>query len=340
MSLMLSQSRPLRVWPLWLLALMLAAGAFALWQYWPQILLQSVIWQKGLHQQMTQLLQQVKTAPGQAGGMLVLFSLAYGVLHALGPGHGKVVIATFLATHPARLNVTLRLTLLASLLQGSVAIVLVTLMLVVLQTTSRQLHLSSYWLEKGSYLLVIGLGIWIGVRALKTLRRQLRPRISIKPLQPQQRLHSPIKIHALRAQHQHDAHCGCGHAHMPNPQQIAEAVSVKTQLLLVISMGLRPCSGAIMMLLFSRVIGVYLWGVLSAAVMAFGTALTISAVGMMVQRSRALALRLGSESRAASTAALAMPLLTLAGSALLIVAGLILWQSATPGMGGGLRPFG
>lgn len=327
MSLMLSPFRARRVWPLWLLALALASGALALWQYWPQILLQSAIWQKGLHQQMTQLLQQVKTAPGQAGGLLVLFSLAYGVLHALGPGHGKVVIATFLATHPTRVNITLRLTLLASLLQGSVAIVLVTLMLVVLQTSSRQLHLSSYWLEKGSYLLVIGLGIWIGVRALKTLRRQLRPR-------------SPMKIRALRADHQHDAHCGCGHAHLPDAQQLADAVSVKTQLLLVASMGLRPCSGAIMMLLFSRVIGVYLWGVVSAVVMALGTALTISAIGLLVQRSRVLAQRLGGESRTASTAALAMPLLALIGSALLIAAGLALWQSAAPGVGSGLRPFG
>ena len=327
MSLMFSQRRARRVWPLWLLALALAAGALTLWQYWPQILLQSAIWQKGLHQQMTQLLQQVKTAPGQAGGLLVLFSLAYGVLHALGPGHGKVVITTFLATHPARLNITLRLTLLASLLQGSVAIVLVTLMLVVLQTSSRQLHLSSYWLEKGSYLLVIGLGIWIGVRALKTLLRQLRPR-------------SPITIRALRAAHQHHAHCGCGHAHLPDAQQVAEAVSVKTQLLLVASMGLRPCSGAIMMLLFSRVIGVYLWGVLSAVVMALGTALTISAIGLLVQRARTLAQRLGDESRTASTAALAMPLLALIGSALLIAAGLALWQRAAPGVGGGLRPFG
>lgn len=327
MSLMFSQRRARRVWPLWLLVLALAAGALTLWQYWPQILLQSAIWQKGLHQQMTQLLQQVKTAPGQAGGLLMLFSLAYGVLHALGPGHGKVVITTFLATHPARLNITLRLTLLASLLQGSVAIVLVTLMLVVLQTSSRQLHLSSYWLEKGSYLLVIGLGIWIGVRALKTLLRQLRPR-------------SPITIRALRAAHQHHAHCGCGHAHLPDAQQVAEAVSVKTQLLLVASMGLRPCSGAIMMLLFSRVIGVYLWGVLSAVVMALGTALTISAIGLLVQRARTLAQRLGDESRTASTAALAMPLLALIGSALLIAAGLALWQSAAPGVGGGLRPFG
>jgi len=326
MSLTLSASRARRVWPLALLAVALAGAAFALWQHWPQILLQSVIWQKGLHQQMTQLLQQVKTDPRQAGAMLMLFSLAYGVLHALGPGHGKVVITTFLATHPARLTTTLRLTLLASLLQGAVAIGLVTLMLVILQTSSRQLHLSSYWLEKGSYLLVIGLGLWIGARAIKRLWRQRRPRAA-------------VTIHRLRAAHQHDAHCGCGHAHVPSAQQVAGAVSVKTQLLLVASMGLRPCSGAIMMLLFSRVIGVYLWGVLSAVAMALGTALTISAIGLLVQRSRALAQRLGANSGAASTAALAIPLLALIGSALLIAAGLALWQSAVPGIGGGLRAF-
>ncbi len=92
---------------------------------------------------------------------------------------------------------------------------------------------------------MIALGAWLGVRSLKTLWRLLRPR--------------PVsKIHALHAHHQHDARCGCGHTHLLGAQQIAEALSVKTQLLLVVSMGLRPCSGAIMMLLFSCVIGVYL----------------------------------------------------------------------------------
>lgn len=325
MSLMISGTRARRLWPLWLLAVALAGTTFALWLHWPQILLQSVIWQKSLHQQMTQLLQQVKAEPDSAGGMLMLFSLAYGVLHALGPGHGKVVITTFLATHPTRLKTSLKLTLMASLLQGGVAIGLVTLMLVLLQTSSRQLHLSSDWLEKGSYLLVIALGVWLGVRSLKTLWQQLRPRPA-------------FTIHALHAHHQHSAHCGCGHTHVPDAQQIAEAVSVKTQLLLVVSMGLRPCSGAIMMLLFSRVIGVYLWGVLSAAVMALGTALTISAIGLLVQRFRALAQRLG-RGGTSSTAALVMPLLALIGSLFLVVTGIVLWQSSAPGIGGGIHPF-
>lgn len=323
---MSTPGRGSRLWPLWLMAALLLSGGLLVWVYWSQILLQSVLWQKDLHRQMTQLLQQVAEQPHQAGLSLVIFSLLYGVLHALGPGHGKVVIATFLATHPARVKTSIRLTLLASLLQGSVAIGLVTVMLIILQTSSRQLHLSSFWLEKGSYLLVIGLGVLMGYRALRALWRALRPRPA--PL-----------FRAFQPHHQHDAQCGCGHAHLPTPQQMQGSVSLKTQLLVVVSMGLRPCSGAIMMLLFAKVIGVYGWGVLSAAVMALGTALTISAIGVLVQQARSVAQRLAQPRETAGRARLLIPLLTLTGSLILIVAGLALWQSAQLTLGGGIRPF-
>lgn len=315
-----------RLWPLWLLALILLLAAGMLWQYWPQILLQSVLWQKVLNREMTQLLQQVAQQPQQAGVTLMLFSLAYGVLHALGPGHGKVVISTFLATHPARLKTSMKLTLLAALLQGGVAIGLVTVMLVVLQTSSRTMHLGSYWLEKGSYLLVMALGLWVGWRALRALRAALKPV-------------PKMQIHTIRPHHQHDENCGCGHAHLPSAAQMEQAVSGKTQALVVFSMGLRPCSGAIMMLLFAKVIDVYLWGVASAMAMAIGTAVTVSAMGLLVQRSRKLAEKLGSANPTAQGAKVLMPLLALIGSVILLVAGAVLWQSAQPMMSSGLRPF-
>lgn len=94
-----------------------------------------------------------------------------------------------------------------------------------------------------------------------------------------------------------------------------------------------------MMLLFAKVIGVYLWGVLSAAVMAMGTALTISAIGLLVQRSRSLAQRLSANSHISDRARSLLPLLALLGSVMLIVAGCALWQSAQPGLAGGIRPF-
>lgn len=327
MSLTSLPSGPRRLWPLWLLAIVMLGVGIALWQHWSQILLQSVLWQKVLNREMTQLLQQVSEQPHQAGVTLMLFSLAYGVLHALGPGHGKVVISTFLATHPAKLKTSMKLTLLAALLQGGVAIGLVTLMLVILQTSSRQMHLGSYWLEKGSYLLVMALGVWVGWRALRMLYQVLRPTAQ------------KMQIHAIRPHHQHDEHCGCGHAHLPSAEQMDLAVSGRTQALVVFSMGMRPCSGAIMMLLFAKVIGVYAWGVASAVAMAMGTAVTVSAMGLLVQRSRRLAEKLGAANGDTRLVKIVMPVLALTGGVMLILAGSLLWQSAQPMMSSGLRPF-
>lgn len=297
--------------------------AVAAWWFWPQLLWQSVSWQKALHQQMTGLLQQVAQQPQQAGLALVGFSLIYGILHALGPGHGKVVIATFLATHPTRLKTSLKLTLAAALVQGAVAVGLVTLMLIILRASSRQLHLSSFWLEKGSYLLVVGLGLWLCWRALRQLMRLRTGKMRIQQLRP--------------IDHQHDEHCGCGHQHLPDNEQLMRATGWKTSLLVVLSMGLRPCSGAIMMLLFSRVIGVYGWGVIGALAMALGTALTVSVMALLVQSARALAIRLNRRATPARWQRVALHSLALAGGLLLIAGGIILWLSAQPAVSGGLR---
>lgn len=358
MSVMMQQHerRWRSLWPLWSVLALALLAAIAVWWYWPQLLWQSVSWQKSLHQQMIGLLQRAAQHPHQAGLALLGFSLAYGILHALGPGHGKVVIATFLATHPVRLKTSLRLTLAAAIVQGGVAIVLVTVVLIVLQASSRQLHLSSYWLEKGSYLLVVGLGVWLCWRALRQLRRSGKMRVQQGKVSAQQgaipaqqsamSLHhgaapaqqSAMRIHQLRPlDHQHDAHCGCGHQHLPDEQQLARATNWKTSLLVILSMGLRPCSGAIMMLLFSRVIGVYAWGILSALAMALGTALTVSMMALLVQRSRALALRLNRRVAPAPWQRVALHSLALAGGLLLIIGGIILWLSAQPAVSGGLR---
>jgi nickel/cobalt exporter len=338
MSINLSQNSKLQrhwalsLWPLLLFFILLAAGVQWIWHYWPQLLMQSVVWQKGLHQEMAALLQQVKAAPQQAGVALMLFSLGYGVLHALGPGHGKVVIATYLATHPARLKSSLKLTFAASLVQGLVAIALVTLVLVVLQLSSRQLHQSSFWLEKGSFILVILLGVLLSWSALKRLYlavKAIRPRpaIRINSLQP------------LAADHVHSANCGCGHRHLPNDEELQAGNDWRTKTAIVLAMGLRPCSGAILVLLFSKVIGVFTWGVLSALAMALGTSITISGLALLVHYSRKLAIRISRQRAPAAWSAVAWGALALAGGLILLFAGVLLYVSAQPELGGGIRPF-
>ncbi len=317
------------LWPLAVFLLLLAGGAFLLIHYWPRILLSSIIWQRELHQELAGLLRQVKENPMQSGMTLAGFSLIYGVIHAIGPGHGKIVITTYLATHPSRLKSSLKLTFASAIVQGLVAILLVSVVLGVLQLSSRQLHQSSFWMERGSFILVMLLGLLLCWRALKRVWHTLK---SLRPA-------TAMKIHSLspmgKGTHVHDEHCGCGHQHVPSDQQLQTGGDLRTQVAIVLAMGLRPCSGAIMVLLFAKVIGVYSWGVISAITMAVGTSLTVSLIGVLVFYSRALAVKLSASRTPAVWQRITWSLLALTGGMVLLVAGIVLYSTG----GGDVSPI-
>lgn len=319
---MARRRRVLQWWPLLLFMVMAVLGALWLWQAWPQVVMRSALWQREVNIQMSTLLKAVAENPTKAGGTLLLFSFVYGVLHALGPGHGKVVITTWLATHPSKLKPAIGLTLASSLLQGLVAILLVVVVLSLLALPARQLHLSGYWLEKGSYLLVGVLGLLLCWRALKRLR---------------QLLHAP-KFRAFTPHHVHHDNCGCGHQHLPTQSQLQNGGDWRARLVIVLSMGMRPCSGAIMVLLFSKVIGVFAWGVASALAMAAGTSLTISGLALLVHGFRQLAVKISGKRAPVLWRQIGWTTLALAGGVVLVSAAVVMWMSALP-PGGGLRPF-
>ncbi|CAM3589197.1 nickel/cobalt transporter [Rahnella bruchi] len=332
MSLISTPSKTLSwrdLWPLAVFLLLLAGGISLLIHYWPRILLSSIIWQRELHQELAGLLRQVKENPMQAGMTLAGFSLIYGVIHAIGPGHGKIVITTYLATHPSRLKSSLKLTFASAIVQGLVAILLVSVVLGVLQLSSRQLHESSFWMERGSFILVMLLGVLLCWRALKRVWQTIK---SLRPV-PAMKIHSlsPLGSEA----HVHDEHCGCGHQHVPSDQQLQTGGDLRTQIAIVLAMGLRPCSGAIMVLLFSKVIGVYSWGVISAITMAIGTSLTVSLIGVLVFYSRALAVKLSATRTPAAWQRITWSLLALTGGIVLLVAGILLYSTG----GGDVSPI-
>jgi ABC-type nickel/cobalt efflux system permease component RcnA len=310
------------LWPLALFLLLAIGGALWIWQAWPQVMVQSILWQRDVNQQMSGLLKAVAANPTRTGGSLLLFSFIYGVLHALGPGHGKIVITTWLATHPSKLRSSIGLTLASSLLQGLVAIGLVVVVLTVLQLPARQLHMSSFWLEKASYVLVGVLGVLLCWRALKKIRALLR-----RPT-----------FTAFTPHHVHDERCGCGHQHVPNPEQLQSGDDWRARLMIILSMGMRPCSGAIMVLLFSKVVGVFGWGMASALAMAAGTSLTITSLALLVHSFRTMALKLSGNKAPVLWRQMAWTTLALAGGAILVVAAVVMWVSAVP-VGRGLRPF-
>lgn len=309
-------------WPLAVFLVVALASGLCIWQAWPQVMLKSILWQREINQQMSGLLQAVAENPSRAGRALLWFSVVYGVLHALGPGHGKVVITTWLATHPAKLKSSIGLTLAASLLQGLVAIGLVVIVLWVLALPARQLHLSSFWLEKGSYALVGLLGVIICLRALKRLYALLR---------------APT-FASFSSHHQHSSRCGCGHQHVPAAGKLEDNARWRDRLLIILSMGMRPCSGAIMVLLFSKVMGVFAWGVASALAMAAGTSLTISSLALLVHGFRQLAVKLSGNTAPVLWRQVGWSTLALAGGVVLVAAAVLMWLSAVP-TGKGMRPF-
>ena len=69
---------------------------------------------------------------------LVAHSFLYGVFHAAGPGHGKIVISTYILTNESQLRRGLLLSISCSLCQGLAAIVAVDLTAELLSTTLRQ----------------------------------------------------------------------------------------------------------------------------------------------------------------------------------------------------------
>lgn len=330
-SFMQSEKRGWRYfWPFYLSVVVLLLIAAVVYVKWPDFLLQSSVWQKELHQQLVNLLQQVKQHPLESGGMLMLFSFIYGVLHSAGPGHGKVIIAAYLATHPLKVRASLMLTLAASLVQGLVAILLVSSVLSVFQLSTRSIHQSSFWMEKGSYLLIVLVGIILCYRAVRKLltivkTSRKRPTIQIKSLTP------------LPADHVHSDSCGCGHRHLPTDSELSASGSWKTNLAIIVSIGIRPCSGAILVLLFSKVIDIYSWGMVAAMVMALGTATTISLLALFVLSARRLAEKLISAANYPIWSRVGLSSLSLVGGALLILFGLILYYAATPAASGGLR---
>jgi nickel/cobalt transporter (NicO) family protein len=77
----------------------------------------------------------------------------------------------------------------------------------------------------------------------------------------------------------HDEHCG--HSHGPEPSELKGKGWLKRGLTAVIAVGLRPCSGAILVLVFALSQGIFAIGVAATFAMAFGTAITVTAIALL-----------------------------------------------------------
>jgi len=90
--------------------------------------------------------------------------------------------------------------------------------------------------------------------------------------------------------HVHDEHCG--HSHGPTPDQLAGPGGWRRGLGAIVAVGLRPCSGAILVLVFSLAQGLFWAGVVATFVMGLGTAITVATIAVVAVSAKDLARRL------------------------------------------------
>ncbi|WP_422007355.1 nickel/cobalt transporter [Pyruvatibacter mobilis] len=217
-----------------------------------------------------------------AAWALISLSFLYGVFHAAGPGHGKAVLSTYLVTQPTALKKSLALAAASSFMQGVTAIVVVLGVLTVLGVALRSSGMIVQWLEAASFALVACVGAWLIWRSLRVLFPQLAPAGGGHHHHHHDHGHGHAHDHDHdHAHHDHDCGThGCGHTHMPTPQQASAAGSLREMAGVVFSIGVRPCSGAILVLVFAQVAGMTLAGIAAVLAMSAGTALAVALIAL------------------------------------------------------------
>ncbi|MEX5763514.1 nickel/cobalt transporter [Proteus mirabilis] len=173
--------------------------------YWSELTYFNVQWQKVINSYLAELMQDISENNWQVGFILIGVSFLYGLLHAVGPGHGKVIISTYIATHPTKLKQSAWLSVLASLLQGTVAIVIITVILIILNLSSSHLKIASHYIENISYLLISLSGIIIFIQSIRHLLSDYKKRaFYIKQATPIiKRCDISINIKATKPSHKH-----------------------------------------------------------------------------------------------------------------------------------------
>ncbi|PMG27293.1 nickel/cobalt transporter [Vibrio splendidus] len=338
--------------------LLVAVGAYQLWSMWPSLVISSIQWQREVNSELADLLYEAKSNPWGAGSYLIGFSFIYGMLHSLGPGHGKVIVSTYLATHPTKAKASLVLTVVSAFLQALVAILLVSVLLWGFSASMRVVNDKANMFVSLSFALVAVVGVLICWKALKNIYTTMRkPKLKVKAITTLATdtaapisARSPMALgssgsmimgatNALQAaDHTHADHshadCGCGHQHVADPESINKASTFREYAGIIVTIGIRPCTGAIMVLLFANMVGLYWMGVLSAFAMAVGTALTTSLIAMMTLTGKHLVKRYLAAGNKNSSESLKVAghYLQLFGGILLVLIGLLLMNGQDSGM--------
>jgi nickel/cobalt exporter len=279
------------------------------------------------YQMLAGMIRQAKSN-GTALWSLMGVSFIYGIFHAAGPGHGKAVISSYLVANEETWRRGITLSLASAVMQSLTAITIVSVAAVLLGVTAKLMSDTVNLIETVSYVLIVllgarllwvkGLGFFGALYDLKAERAGHEPRANAncnhahdascnlhrQTAQAQNPLpaHFPGSAAAnepeyfyCHGDHHHHRELDVlpwGHAHGPEPQQLAGPGGWWRGLSAVVAVGLRPCSGAIIVLVFALAQGLFWAGIASTFVMGLGTAITVGAVATLAVGAKGLAKRI------------------------------------------------
>lgn len=267
------------------------------------------IWQSHFYRQLTQAVRAWQQ-DGHAAWTLIGLSFAYGVFHAMGPGHGKAVITAYVLANRQTARNGALLAMLSALVQALVAIAMVLLLAALLNVTAATMNQATWWLEAVSYAVITALGAYlVWTRAVRPLWRTRSSSHAHAHDHADAHAHSHAPMdghahthhhksahdasHAHHHDHVHDDACGCGHAHVPDPALVSGPLNLRRAWSAIAAVGLRPCSGAIIVLVFALSQDFLFAGIASALAMGLGTGLTVAALACLAVGAGALAERIG-----------------------------------------------
>lgn len=201
--------------------------------------------------------------------------LGYGVLHAAGPGHGKLIIGGYGVARRVPAGRLVGLALASSLAQAAVAVGLVYALVAALGLGRLAVEgTAERWMTPFGHAMIAGLGLWLIWRGIAGLRRRAG---SGHGHAHDNQDHG----HVHGRDHGHDHGPDCNHAHGPSLDQVAAVTGWRDALALVAGIAVRPCSGALFVLILTWQLGIALAGIIGAFVMGIGTALVTMAVALL-----------------------------------------------------------
>jgi nickel/cobalt exporter len=277
--------------------------------------------QSEFYREMSSTIRAAKS-DGSAVWTLLVISFAYGIFHAAGPGHGKAVISSYLVANQETAKRGIVLSFASALMQSLVAVLIVGICAWLLNATASTMCGAERAIEIVSYALIAAFGarlVWTKGGGFIRALQAPQPAMALAAAAPHDHGthghdhhhhgHSHSRAHVAHHghEHRHDDHGHdhvqghvhdehCGHSHGPVPSELAGPGGWRRGLGAIFAVGLRPCSGAILVLVFALAHGMFWVGIAATFVMGLGTAITVATIAVLAVSAKELARRMSGAS--------------------------------------------